>query len=160
MLCTRQTVFCDVDKEASGWRQLILEVQLPQSLSGNPEGSEDQCLSTPTPVPETLFGELEFLWGPAPNCILAPEAQFWGVTEPQPLEAYALFPVPSAFTLAIRNWIQASVWSLLNHSQAGEHPVRISFWGWEDLNISSCAVTLGLSKWHPGGSTNNLTVQE
>ena len=40
MLCTGQTVFCDADKEASGWRQLILEVQLPQSLSGNPEGSE------------------------------------------------------------------------------------------------------------------------
>ena len=50
----------DADKEASGWRQLILGVQLPQSLPGNPEGSEDQYLSTPTPVPEALFGELEF----------------------------------------------------------------------------------------------------
>ena len=57
---TGQTVLYDADKEASGWRQLILGVQLPQSLPGNPEGSEDQYLSTPTPVPEALFGELEF----------------------------------------------------------------------------------------------------
>lgn len=58
--CTGQTVFYDADKEASGWRQLILGVQLLQSLPGNPEGSEDQHLSTPIPVPEALYGELEF----------------------------------------------------------------------------------------------------
>ena len=86
-----------------------------------PRGLRDQYLSTPAPVPETQLGELWSMWGPANNCIPTPE-----VTKPQLLEAYVvgtyfLFPLRSHW--AIRNWIQASVQSLLNQSQAAEHPV-------------------------------------
>lgn len=92
-----------------------------------PWGLRDRYLSSPAPVPETQFGELWSMWGPANNCIPTPEARFWGVTKPQLLEAYVvgtyfLFPLRSPWT--IRNWIQASVQSLLNQSQAAEHPVR------------------------------------